>query len=101
MEQIATLFGTFERKSGATSERAFIVGEFYDKLVDSYKQYKGKKYNDRDFKRLLGMKLAHIKTNQELYEFLGQCRYARNFSKYFWWALDPANCRDMIKPVDK
>lgn len=102
MKQIATLFDSLEKpKAGPTSQRAFIISEFYDRLVGQYKAYKGKKYNDRNFKRLLGIKLAHIKTNQGLYQFFSECKQARDFYRYFWWAIDPANRRDMIEPVDK
>jgi hypothetical protein len=32
----------------------------------------------------LGMLLAPIKT-KDLYSFLAECKYATNFSKFFWW----------------
>ncbi|HVC59631.1 MAG TPA: hypothetical protein VND19_04595 [Acetobacteraceae bacterium] len=51
---------------------------------------------DRDgvsFKKLsyaaVSVKLAHVKSNFDLYAFYRACEEARSFSAYFWWALKP------------
>ena len=68
-----------------SSERAELIGRFADRL--------NRDRDDVKFKKLsyaaVSVKLAHIKTNFDLYSFLRQCEEARSFSAYFWWALKP------------
>jgi len=71
--------------TAASSERAELIGKFTDRLN-----------LDRDgvkFKKLsyaaVAVKLAHIKSNFDLYAFMRACEQANSFSKYFWWALKP------------
>lgn len=65
------------------NERAALVKEFLDTLNADRKP---------PFKPLtparVGMLLAPVKT-KDLYAFLADCKYAKNFSSYFWWSVNP------------
>lgn len=71
-------------KSKITNERQLIIKEFLDRLN-----------SDRGGRPPLapgfvGMKMRYMTTSQ-LKQFLGDCKYAKNFSSYWWWALNPKN----------
>lgn len=72
------------KKRGITNERQAIIKEFVDELnkerdITKLKPVTGKQ---------IGVKLGILKTNQELYEFLSECRDYKNrndsFGKRFW-----------------
>jgi len=72
-----------QTKSKASSERASIVEMF----VKEFNAKTIKKYQLTPTR--MAMKLAHIKGEKDLYEFLSSCRNANNFGKYFNWAIKP------------
>lgn len=69
------------KKTKITSERQLILGEFLERLNSDRKP---------PFKPIaparLGM-LLQFTTTSQLKMFLGDCKYANNFSKYFWWKM--------------
>lgn len=71
-------------KSKARSERGELIGIFLETLNADRKP---------PFKPLtaarVGMLLSPIKT-KDLHAFLADCKYASNFSKYFWWCFKQA-----------
>ena len=65
-----------------TSERAELLKEFLeilnaDRIKNGYPPLKPAR---------LGMLLRYTSTKQ-LYTFLADCKYAKNFSAYFWWCF--------------
>lgn len=74
-------FKDYQVKKTATSlnERQALLKEFLDTLnADRKPPYKPLTPGR------IGMMLAPIKT-KDLYSFLADCKYAGNFSRYFWW----------------
>ena len=68
-----------------SSERSELIGIFTDRLN---RDRDGVKYKKLSY-AAVSVKLAHIKTNFDLYAFLRSCEEARSFSAYFWWAIKP------------
>lgn len=68
-------------KSKISNERQEILKEFLTILNSAVKP----PYKPMTPARL-GMMLAPVKT-KELYVFLADCKYASNFSKYFWYSF--------------
>lgn len=77
-ERLHTL-KTTPKKVVRTSERAEILKEFLTILNANIKP----PYKPMTPGRL-GMMLAPVKT-KDLYTFLAECKYAKNFNSYFWW----------------
>lgn len=73
-----------KRKRGIVNERQAIIKEFVDELNKERDVTKMKPVTGRQ----IGVKLGILKTNQELYEFLSECRDYKNrngsFGKRFW-----------------
>jgi hypothetical protein len=73
-----------EKKKGITNERQSIVKQFVDELNKERDVTKYKPYQDK----YIAVKLGVLKTNQELYEFLSECRDYKNrngsFGKRFF-----------------
>jgi hypothetical protein len=91
--EIASLFENYIEKKKAVaptfkSERAEIISKFVDEL-NSERTGKYKPLSPA----FVSMKMsrAGLKTNSDLYWFLGYCKDARNFSKCWWYALDAKN----------
>jgi len=76
------------KKSKINSERSLILSQFLERL----NQDRRPPYPPLQAKRL-AIKLSYLSTSQ-LKEFWGDCNYASNFSKYFWWATNPKNAKD-------
>lgn len=72
------------RRKGANSERASLIGELTDTLnLDR----DGKKYKKLTYARIATL-LAHIPT-KDLYYLKRVCGDSKNFSKKFWWEINP------------
>lgn len=72
------------RSKGANSERASLIGTLTDTLnLDR----DGKKYKKLTYARI-GTLLAHIPT-KDLYYLKRVCEDSKNFSKKFWWEINP------------
>ncbi len=69
------------KKSKITNERQALIKEFLDTLNASRKE----PYKPLTAARL-GVMLAPVDT-KALYTFLADCKYAKNFSSYFWWSF--------------
>lgn len=66
-------------KKGITNERQYVLKQFLETLnLDRKPPYKPLT------PARLGMMLRFLDTSH-LKSFLGECRDAKNFSKYFWW----------------
>lgn len=63
-----------------TNERQLVIKDFLDKLNSDRKNFKPLKAG------FVGMKMSAMNT-RELKEFYNDCCKAKNFSKYWWWAL--------------
>ena len=70
------------KESKIRNERQLVLKDFLDKLNRDRERSGFKPYTPA----YLGMKLAHL-TLEDMYFFLSECRHAKNFSKYFHWAL--------------
>jgi len=86
MQQIASLFNIErqEVKKTITNERQYILSQFVDEINKERVGTKWKPVTGR----AVAMKLSLLKTNQELYQFLSECKDYRNrngsFSKRFF-----------------
>ena len=105
MENIANLISDFEIKKPAhkgTTERSDALHFFYERLVAEYKEYKGSKYNDKDFKSILAIRTAKAgyKSISQLRMLYGSCNHSRNFAKTFWWKLRNPQENTCIKNTD-
>lgn len=74
-------FSQYHPKAPTTklNERQALIKEFHDILS---KDWDAAKYGDLKAKRIAIM-LSPVKT-KDLYSFLAECKYASNFSKYYW-----------------
>lgn len=70
-------------KTKMTNERQEIIKMFADRL--NADRGKLKPLNPA----FISMKMndAGVKDKSDLYQFYGQCKEAKNFSKYWWWSL--------------
>ena len=68
------------KKSTITSERQLIIKEFLDILNSTRHGY------PPTTPAYLATKFTKV-SNSDLKIFLADCKYAQNFSKYFWWKL--------------
>ena len=69
------------KQSKITSERQLILKEFLDRLNQDRKP----PYLPIVPARL--GKMMQFMTVSQMKQFLGECKYAKNFSKYFWWSF--------------
>jgi len=70
------------KKSKITNERQLIMKEFLDRLNAERGKYPPIK------PARLGVMCRYMDTSQ-MKQFLGECKYANNFSKFFWWKMNP------------
>lgn len=93
MQKLSINSDRFKKKpvKSSRSERAELIGQFLDRLN---KDRLGTKFKPLTASRL-GFMLCHMSV-KELYLFLGQCKDAKHFSKYFFWRFKEARER----PVD-
>lgn len=75
-----------EQKSKISNWRQDVVKEFLDTINADRGIYKPVS------PARMAMMLAPMDKNQ-LYQFLGQCKDAKNFSKYFWYHVNPKNAK--------
>jgi hypothetical protein len=68
------------KKSTITNERQLIMKEFLDILNADRKDYPPLRPSR------LGVMFRHTTTSQ-MKQFMGECKYAKNFSKFFWWSF--------------
>lgn len=66
------------------NERQSLIKEFLDRLNAERDSSKFKPLSAAR----IAMLLAPIST-KDLYVFLGSCKDAQSFSKYFWWSVNP------------
>jgi hypothetical protein len=69
------------KKSKITNERQTVMKDFLDRLNSEVKP----PYKQMTPARL-GMMLRFVSTS-DLKIFYGECKYAKNFSAYFWWCF--------------
>jgi len=70
-----------KQKSKITSERQLVIKEFLEKLnLDRKPPYKPLT------PARIGMMMRFMTTSQ-MKIFLADCKYANNFSKYYWWSF--------------
>jgi len=72
-----------KEKSKISNERQLVIKDFIDQL-NPPRIARGLKPLSPGF---IGMKMRYMSTS-ELKVFYGECRYAQNFSKHWWWRLD-------------
>ncbi len=76
------------KKSKITNERQFVIQEFLERLNQDRKP---------PYKKLtagfVASKMSMLSLSQ-LKIFLGDCKYAKNFSKYWWWSINPKKHND-------
>lgn len=75
--------GSQKLEKKVSSERAEIIQQFLTELNKDRGKYKPLTPG------FVSMRMSKqiFPTNHHLYLFLAQCREAKNFSKYWWWAL--------------
>lgn len=72
-----------KEKTKITNERQFIIKEFLERLnADRKPPYKPLTAG------FVASKMSMLSLSQ-LKMFLGDCKYAKNFSKYWWWSINP------------
>lgn len=84
--QIIPESGQATRKSKITNERQLVMKDFLDRLnppriASGYRNLSPGR---------LGMMMRHMTTSQ-MKVFYGECKYANDFSKYFWYMMNPKN----------
>ncbi len=72
-----------KQKSKITSERQLVIKDFLDQL-NPPRIASGRKPLSPGF---VSMKMRFM-TTSEMKVFYGECGYAENFSKHWWWRLD-------------
>lgn len=94
MEHIGNLFNLPEKPRKIGGQRALIVEQFCDeldkKVGEKYLSPITKKWKTQQKvnRAWIAVKLSHLKGNQELFDFLSQCRQSRSgFAKCFYGAL--------------
>lgn len=88
MERIDLSKYKLPEKSTITNERQLIIKEFLDRLnLDRKPPYK------KLTAGFVGMKMSMLSVSQ-LKEFLANCNYAKNFSKFWWWSCNPEKHND-------
>jgi hypothetical protein len=73
----------YQNKSSISSERQLVIGEFLERLNQDRKP---------PYKPLTAGFIASkmsLMTTSELKTFLADCKYAKNFSSFWWWSLKP------------
>jgi hypothetical protein len=68
------------KKTTITNERQLILKDFLDRLNSERGEYPPLK------PARVGMLLSPC-DNSQLKQFYADCKYAKSFSKYFWWRL--------------
>lgn len=74
--------------SKIVNDRQLVLSEFLERLNQDRKP----PYPPLQAKRLAIM-LSYLTTSQ-LKIFWHDCKYAKNFSSYFWWSINPKNSKD-------
>lgn len=75
-----------QKANTVKSERAAAIKQFVDEGVICVWDRKEKKYVPASTS-FIAFKLSHIKEVSDLNYFYSQCKNARSFSKFFWYAL--------------
>lgn len=77
-------------KTDFKSQRAEIINEFVVRINEGRVGTKFKPVTPRSVAILINQH-PNLKTLQELYDFLGRCKEAKNFGAYFYFIVKPRN----------
>lgn len=83
MQQITFSLPSFKDNT-CNSERATLLKDFID-VLNSERVSSGFKPLSKKF---YAVKMSHLSVS-DMYAFYSECKHAKSFSKFWWWALKP------------